>query len=446
MKILGITAEYNPFHNGHRYHLQRSMEMTGADYSVAVMSGSFTQRGEPAALDKWTRSRLAVQNGVDLVLELPFLYACSRGEIFASGAVDILRGIGATHISFGSESGDLEALQGLVTGMRMRSGEIDEIRLQEMQKGDSFVRSLQRAVEKVLGASAAQLMAEPNNILAIEYLKRIDCWNSMGLSDGGCRNRIEPCTVKRFGSGYGSRNEEAGFAGATVLRKMVADGVSCSDGESADRGTAAGDGSAADGGEDITAGCSDAKAQLADILSRYMPSDSAEALAGAGSREAAEHNEFVMLQGELMRTGSSELSTIYCMGEGLENKFKKEIVRASSMAGFISSMVSKRYTEAAIRRLTTYVLMGIRGYQPEMKPYARVLAAGVKGRELLKFIKKEELATIPVITNINKQEDDCSEVHETLRHDILSADLYNIIMQRSLYDFSDRVMMPYIER
>ena len=195
MKILGITAEYNPFHNGHRYHLQRSMEMTGADYSVAVMSGSFTQRGEPAALDKWTRSRLAVQNGVDLVLELPFLYACSRGEIFASGAVDILRGIGATHISFGSESGDLEALQSLVTGMRMRSGEIDEIRLQEMQKGDSFVRSLQRAVEKVLGASAAQLMAEPNNILAIEYLKRVDYWNGMEQDAGGRRKRIEPCTV-----------------------------------------------------------------------------------------------------------------------------------------------------------------------------------------------------------------------------------------------------------
>ena len=443
MKILGITAEYNPFHNGHRYHLQRSMEMTGADYSVAVMSGSFTQRGEPAALDKWTRSRLAVQNGVDLVLELPFLYACSRGEIFASGAVDILRGIGATHISFGSESGDLDALKSLVAGMRTHSGEIDEIRLQEMQKGDSFVRSLQRAVEKVLGVSAAQLMAEPNNILAIEYLKRVDYWNGMEQDAGGRRKRIEPCMVKRFGSGYGELNEKAGFAGATVLRKMAADGVSCTDGESADCSTASDDRSAAD---DSAAACSDAKAQLADMLSRYMPSDSAEALAGAGSREAAEYNEFVMLQGELMRTGSSELSTIYCMGEGLENKFKKEIVRASSMEQFISSMVSKRYTEAAIRRLTTYVLMGIRAYQPEMKPYARVLAAGVRGRELLKLIKKEELATIPVITNINKQEDDCSEVRETLRYDILSADLYNIIMQRSLYDFSDRVMMPYIER
>lgn len=408
MKILGITAEYNPFHNGHRYHLRRSVEMTGADYSVAVMSGSFTQRGEPAALDKWTRSRLAVNSGVDLVLELPFLYACSRGEIFASGAVDILRGIGATHISFGSESGDLDALQSLVKGMRMHHGEIVGIRTSEMRKGDSFVRSLQRAVEKVLGASAAELMAEPNNILAIEYLKRIDHWNGMDTVAPGRERLITPCTVKRFGSGYGSLNEEAGFAGATVLRKMAADN--------------------------------------ADMLSRYMPSDSAEALAGAGSRAEAEHNEFVMLQGELMRSGSSELSMIYCMGEGLENKFRKEIVRASSMKEFISSVVSRRYTEAAVRRLITYVLMGIKEYQPVMKPYARVLAAGRKGRELLKLIKKEELAAIPVITNINKEEDACSEVHETLRYDILSADLYNIIMQRSLYDFSDRVMMPYIER
>ena len=181
MKILGITAEYNPFHNGHRYHLQRSMEMTGADYSVAVMSGSFTQRGEPAVLDKWTRSRLAVQNGVDLVLELPFLYACSRGEIFASGAVDILRGIGATHISFGSESGDLEALQSLVTGMRMRSGEIDEIRLQEMQKGDSFARSLQRAVEKAVSYTH---LVEQVKAIGAEIMEKDDIYPVLADDNG----------------------------------------------------------------------------------------------------------------------------------------------------------------------------------------------------------------------------------------------------------------------
>ena len=102
MKILGITAEYNPFHNGHKYHLEKSLEVTGADYSVAVMSGNFTQRGEAALLDKWTRSRIAVENGIDLVVELPFVFACSRGESFARGAVDILEGLGATHIAFGS--------------------------------------------------------------------------------------------------------------------------------------------------------------------------------------------------------------------------------------------------------------------------------------------------------------------------------------------------------
>ena len=110
MKILGITAEYNPFHNGHRYHLEKSRELTGADYVIAVMSGNFTQRGEAAIMDKWERSRLAVENGIDIVFELPFVFACCRAEKFAAGAVDILAGLGATHISFGSESGSLDRL------------------------------------------------------------------------------------------------------------------------------------------------------------------------------------------------------------------------------------------------------------------------------------------------------------------------------------------------
>ncbi|MBR2619238.1 MAG: nucleotidyltransferase family protein, partial [Firmicutes bacterium] len=107
MKVLGITAEYNPFHNGHKYHIEKSREMTGADCVVAVMSGNFTQRGEAAILDKWERSRLAVENGVDLVVELPFIYACSKAQSFAEGAVDILKGLGVHMISFGSESGEI---------------------------------------------------------------------------------------------------------------------------------------------------------------------------------------------------------------------------------------------------------------------------------------------------------------------------------------------------
>ena len=120
MKVLGITAEYNPFHNGHKYHIEKSRETTGADCVVAVMSGNFTQRGEAAILDKWERSRLAVDNGVDLVVELPFIYACSKAQSFAEGAVDILKGLGVHMISFGSESGEIsnlyEAAANLIDG------------------------------------------------------------------------------------------------------------------------------------------------------------------------------------------------------------------------------------------------------------------------------------------------------------------------------------------
>lgn len=429
MKILGITAEYNPFHNGHKYHLNESMRITGADYSVAVMSGSFTQRGELAVLDKWTRSRLAVQNGVDLVLELPFLYACSRGEIFAAGAVDILAGIGVTHISFGSESGDIGALKDLVSGMNIYHGEIEKIRQQKMREGDSFARSQMHAVKNVLGAHSADLLSEPNNILAAEYLRRISYHNERGV-------HIIPCTVKRFGSGYASVSEKTGFAGASALRKMA--------GEKASDASAAGK-SAGENEKGAAAGSAECAA--ADFA-HFMPADAAQALASDGIRglDKAKHNEFMLLQGELMKTGSAELSRIYCMGEGLENKFRKEIVKAADMDEFISSMTSKRYTESAVRRIVAYVLMGIKTYEPERKPYARVLAAGRKGRELLRVIKKNDRTAIPVITNLNKEWDNCADIMDTLRYDMLAADLYNIIHERSLYDFSDRVVRPYIEK
>lgn len=111
MKVLGIIAEYNPFHNGHLYHLRESIKKTHADYTICVMSGNFTQRGEPAMADKWVRSQIAVANGLDLVLELPFAFACNNAEYFAKGAIDLLNRLGCvTHLSFGSESGDLELL------------------------------------------------------------------------------------------------------------------------------------------------------------------------------------------------------------------------------------------------------------------------------------------------------------------------------------------------
>ena len=398
MKILGITAEYNPFHNGHRYHLRKSREETGADCTVVVMSGDFTQRGEAAVMDKWVRSRLAVENGADLVLELPFVFACARGSIFASGAVDILKGAGVTDISFGSETGQLGQLEELVKALDERSREIDEFRVSRMKDGESFVRAYRWAAARALGEERAALRDRPNNILAMEYLRRIAYWRRKGTA-------IRAHAVKRFGSGYGDVNARAGFAGASALRDMMMTGKTVS---------------AAD----------------------YVPDNVASALSAAEDPRKAEERAFILLRGELMKNSSQQLAGIYCMGEGLENKMKKEIIRAKSMEDFVSAVVSRRYTEAAVRRLVVYILMGMKVYEPPRQIYGRVLAAGEKGRKLLSRLKKDETAHMPIITNINKEKDIWKPVADTLRYDLLAADMYNVLKGRDLYRFSDKVAGP----
>ena len=399
MKILGITAEYNPFHNGHKYHLQKSREITGADYVIAVMSGNFTQRGEAAILDKWERSRLAVENGADLVLELPFVFACARGEKFAAGAVDILAGAGATHISFGSESGDVESLRNLVIEIKGNQDKIDLARTVFMGEGNSYARSFQQAVGEVLGGDAASLMLAPNNILAIEYLRRIE---EKGYA-------VEPIAVKRHGSGYFDENERAGFAGATAVRNLI-------------------------------------KSGNAEASGKYVPDNVHKVLTGIPQRQYdTDYAVFQLIRAEIIKSSNESLSKIYCMGEGLHNKLKKEIIKAGNLQELISSVVSRRYTEAAVRRLMVYTLLGIRERETADQLYGRVLAAGAKGRELIRMMKKQEIADIPIISNINKEADICGSVYDTLKYDLLASDMYNLICGRDLYSFSDRVRKPYME-
>ena len=400
MRVLGITAEYNPLHNGHIYHLRRSAEETGADCTVVVMSGYFTQRGEAAILDKWTRSRLAVEHGADLVLELPFVFACARGSVFAAGAVDILKGMGVTDISFGSETGDSEMLESLVDDLRAKGREIDELTRRRMRDGDSYARSYRAAAGSVLGEERASLMDTPNNILAIEYMKRIAHWRDAGYA-------TDVHAVKRFGSGYDDVNDEAGFAGASAIRRVVS-------------------------------------SEGAGSVAAYVPDDVERELVKAEDPAEAERRAFLLLQNALVTRDGRELSDIYCMGEGLENKLKREIVRAGSMKELISSVVSRRYTEAAVRRLLVYILMDMRVYDPPSKIYGRVLAAGEKGRKLLRRMADDDGDHIPIITSVNSQRDVCAQVEDTLKYDMMAADVYNILKGRDLYEFSDRVQRPYM--
>ena len=172
MKVLGITAEYNPFHDGHQYHLAESKRITGADAVVVCMSGNFVQRGEPAVFDKWTRARTAVEKGVDLVLELPTYFALSSAETFARGSVELLSSLDIVDvISFGSEAGSVEPLQRVADSLAEESDAFRDALRAELDRGRGFPEARETALSAVLGKEAAALLEEPNNILGIEYLK-----------------------------------------------------------------------------------------------------------------------------------------------------------------------------------------------------------------------------------------------------------------------------------
>lgn len=191
MNVAGIVAEYNPMHSGHIYHLQQTKEICRADYVVAVMSGNFTQRGEPAIYDKWLRAAAAVKNGVDLVFELPFAYACNSAAYFGTGAVNILDGLGCvTHLSFGSESGEIEPLQELAKYLAKEPKVYKESLKKNLDKGISFPKARESALSETFGKADALKL--PNNILGIEYLKALI----------QLKSTIEPVTVIRKGQGH----------------------------------------------------------------------------------------------------------------------------------------------------------------------------------------------------------------------------------------------------
>lgn len=191
MNVAGIVAEYNPMHSGHIYHLQQTKEICKADFVVAVMSGNFTQRGEPAIYDKWLRAAAAVKNGVDLVFELPFAYACNSAAYFSMGAVNILDGLGCvTHLSFGSESGQIQPLLEMAKYLAKEPKLYKEALKRNLDKGLSFPKARELSVTETFGN--ADTLKLPNNILGIEYLKALT----------QLKSAIEPVTIIRKGQGH----------------------------------------------------------------------------------------------------------------------------------------------------------------------------------------------------------------------------------------------------
>lgn len=417
-RILGITAEYDPFHKGHAYQLTRAREQVQPEAVVCVMSGDFTQRGEPAVLDKWTRARIAVQQGADLVFELPFIYACNRAERFASGAVDLLIAAEATHISFGCEAEDPEELMSLAKEQISKDDQLKEMTAEHMKDGCSRAKASELASRQLLGDELTDLMLEPNNILALEYMKRILWWkNTAGVN-------VRSVPIRRYGSDYSEENPEAGYAGGTAIRQMLA------------------------AGQDIRG---------------YLPYETKELswvdLVGA-RQKLYDHIRSIVL-----RSTPEHLAQIYCVGEGMEHRLIKEVRRQERFDDFLSAMTSRRYSSAAIRRIMLYILMCI-DEMPVCEPYGKVLAASDAGRRQLRhladsrsaeelpqkdstsFCMKKDLDKEPepltVIANTNKLEEVPEPIREALRLDSLAADMFHLICGRSVDEEGDGRRRPWI--
>ena len=395
MGAIGIVAEYNPFHTGHALQLARTRELLGADLpAVAVMSGSWVQQADCAIADKWTRAQLALMGGVDLVLELPTVWAVSSAESFARGAVSILNAAGVVeYLSFGSESGDMEQLRQVAACLDR--GEYPALLKEQLSRGLSFPAARQRAAEQLLGTDAA-VLSRPNNTLGIEYLRALHALGSP----------IRPVTVKREGAGH---NEAAVFSGQ--MSQEEADQLFWQ--------------------HNTTLSATAIRGYLTEgeweRMAPYLPQGGLELL-----RESApELPVLARLERAILarvRTMSAEdWGRLPDAGaaEGLPNRLERAGRTCTSMAEFFDLAKTKRYTHSRLRRLVLWAFLGLTAADvPGAPPYLRVLGFSARGQELLKEMKKQ--AALPILTKPAQAKDLPEPGRRLFQLESRCTDLYDL--------------------
>lgn len=363
MKINGIIAEYNPFHNGHKYHLEESKRLTGADYSVVVISGNFLQRGDPALVDKHTRAEMALKNGADLVFELPTVYSASSAEYFATGAVSLLDKLGVvTHLCFGSECGDTVLLGKIAEILKDEPEEYTSELKAKLREGHSYPVARNAALIHYYPALAAdsRIFSSPNNILAIEYIKAIKKQGS----------NMEPVTVKRVGAGYHSPVLKSQYCSALSIRQALADGRSLSS------------------------------------VSGYMP-ESAHALLSqrlAAGRGVCSNDFSSVLYYKLLSEKESGFDRYLDVSADLSNRICRHLTEYKNFDGFCNLLKTKELTYTRISRALLHILLNLTKEdmaicsELEHTPYARILGFRKDAEPLLGAI--HEHTSIPLVTKL----------------------------------------------
>jgi len=360
-KACGIVVEYNPFHNGHLYHLHNSKEITGSDTVIAVMSGNFVQRGEPAVIDKFMRIKSALINGVDMVLELPLPYAAASAEIFAKAACSILSKTNIVDkMCFGSETGEIEPLYVIAKHLSNEESSFQRVLRRELAKGLSFPAARAAAVAAALdkthpGISCA--INTPNNILAVEYLKSIIKENLP----------ITPFTFKRQGGEHNSASFSNSYASATAIRRHLHEY------------------------KDINE------------LMPFMPKESFEILNTEHLKGAVNHmdkfSHFFHFALQNTKPKPDTLSDICGLSFDMQNRLIAAAQDNFNIYDVIRAAKAKNYTHAALRRAVLSVVLGInRKFLYSPVPYIRVVGLRRNRKDLLHSLHKN--ASLPIITNL----------------------------------------------
>lgn len=339
---VGIIAEYNPFHNGHLYHLEKVKELVKDEPIILVISGNYTQRGILSTIEKYDKADLALTYGVDLVVELPFQYSTQSSDFFAKGSIEILNHLGCDKIVFGSESNDVEFIIKLANA-QLYNKEYGLLVKRELDKGLNYPTAMSNALKEIAGNTVNL----SNDLLGLSYVKEI------------IKNdyKIEPITIKRTNR-YDEEKLNEKISSATSIRKAIEDKIEIKD---------------------------------------NVPIETLDKLVNINNKKYIELLKYKVLSDKF-------LDKYQTVDEGIDNKLRKEILESKSLDELIKKVKSKRYTYNKINRMFTHILCSFtkeeNNYLKETK-YIRVLGFNNKGKKHLNKIKKE--IDLPIITNINKE-------------------------------------------
>ncbi|MCL2592050.1 MAG: nucleotidyltransferase [Defluviitaleaceae bacterium] len=377
VKITGIVAEYNPFHNGHLYHVEKAREVTDCKYIVAVMSGNFVQRGYPAAFDKFKRAEMALKNGVDLVIELPVMLANSSAEYFSHASVFLLESMGIVdNICFGAENADIEKLKKIADFFINESVEFKNNLKENLGKGMSYPLARKEAFIREF-PEMAEVLNMPNNILAIEYLKALKKLNS----------KIEPVVIKRVVAPYHSIDLDNKIASATAVRAGLMKGL--------------------------------------ENIENNIPGNIYEIIKSdyENFRQKNIDNLSFLLH-YILRT--KDIKDVFDINDDLKNRILKISDKHFKITDILKEVKCKNYTMTRLNRAIISIILDIKKEHVTMPQYIRVLGFKKSSSEIFKELEKN--AKLPLVINLAKDIEKLeNRAKLALEKEIKSTDIYNLL-------------------